>query len=161
MKVHANRPQRGGKLCQFAFVSSVLLIMSVSVILWQRWRILWWRWRISGKDEGFFIFLHLCEKPLIFATVFASIYLAYWWGRCLHWARADILMRGNPVTYMTDNTEDTNANWQCLHTCPQQKPGREHTGCGRKRHKLDNPFNYCPGWRCDWVSSTEMSSPSH
>ena len=61
---------------------------------------------------------------------------------------------------MTDNTEDTNANWQCLHTCPQQKPGREHTGCGRKRHKWDNPFNYCPGWRCDWVSSTECHPPA-
>ena len=32
----------------------------------------------------------------------------------LHWACADIIMRGNPVTDMTDNTEYT--NWQCLHT---------------------------------------------
>ena len=32
----------------------------------------------------------------------------------LHWACADIKMRGNPVTDMTDNTEYT--NWQCLHT---------------------------------------------
>ena len=34
----------------------------------------------------------------------------------LHWARADIIMRGNPLTDMTDNTEDVNTNWQCLHT---------------------------------------------
>ena len=35
----------------------------------------------------------------------------------LHWACADIIMRGNPVTDMTDNTEDANPNRQCLHTC--------------------------------------------
>ena len=34
----------------------------------------------------------------------------------LHWACADIIMRGNPLTDMTDNTEDANTNWQCLHT---------------------------------------------
>ena len=34
----------------------------------------------------------------------------------LHWACADIIMRGNPVTDMTDNTEDANPNRQCLHT---------------------------------------------
>ena len=34
----------------------------------------------------------------------------------LHWACADIIMRGNPLTDMTDNTEDVNTNWQCLHT---------------------------------------------
>ena len=34
----------------------------------------------------------------------------------LHWACADIIMRGNPLTNMTDNTEDANTNWQCLHT---------------------------------------------
>ena len=34
----------------------------------------------------------------------------------LHWACADIIMRGNPLTDMTDNTEDGNTNWQCLHT---------------------------------------------
>ena len=28
----------------------------------------------------------------------------------LHWACADIIMRGNPLTDMTDNTEDTNTN---------------------------------------------------
>ena len=35
----------------------------------------------------------------------------------LHWACTDIIMRGNPVTDMTDNTEDANPNRQCLHTC--------------------------------------------
>ena len=34
----------------------------------------------------------------------------------LHCACADILMKGYPVTYMTGNTEDRHANWQCLHT---------------------------------------------
>ena len=34
----------------------------------------------------------------------------------LHWACADIIMRGNRLTDMTDNTEDANTNWQCLHT---------------------------------------------
>ena len=34
----------------------------------------------------------------------------------LHWACADIIMRGNPLTDMTDNTEDANPNRQCLHT---------------------------------------------
>ena len=34
----------------------------------------------------------------------------------LYWACADIIMRGYPVTEMTDNTEYTNANRQCLHT---------------------------------------------
>ena len=33
----------------------------------------------------------------------------------LHWACADIIMRGNPLTDMTDNTEDANPNRQCLH----------------------------------------------
>ena len=28
----------------------------------------------------------------------------------LHWACADIIMRGNPLTDMTDNTEDANTN---------------------------------------------------
>ena len=28
----------------------------------------------------------------------------------LHWACADIIMRGNPLTDMTDNTEDGNTN---------------------------------------------------
>ena len=28
----------------------------------------------------------------------------------LHWACADIIMRGNPLTDMTDNTEDENTN---------------------------------------------------
>ena len=28
----------------------------------------------------------------------------------LHWACADIIMRGNPLTDMADNTEDTNTN---------------------------------------------------
>ena len=28
----------------------------------------------------------------------------------LHWACADIIMRGNPLTDMTDNTEDVNTN---------------------------------------------------
>ena len=31
----------------------------------------------------------------------------------LHWACADIIMRGNPLTDMTDNTEDANPNRQC------------------------------------------------
>ena len=34
----------------------------------------------------------------------------------LHWACANIIMRENPVTDMTDNTQDINTNWQCLHT---------------------------------------------
>ena len=33
----------------------------------------------------------------------------------LHWACAYIVMRGNPLTDMTENTEDANTNWQCLH----------------------------------------------
>ena len=37
----------------------------------------------------------------------------------LHWACADIIMRGNPLTDMTDNTEDANPNRQCLHTLPR------------------------------------------
>ena len=39
-------------------------------------------------------------------------------------------MRGNPVTDMTDNTEDANTNWQCLHTPPEvHKSKREALWC--------------------------------
>ena len=64
-----------------------------------------------GEDERFFIFLCLCQNPS---------YLPQCLSMCrhtnegipstehvqmLHWACADIIMRGNPVTDMTDNTE--------------------------------------------------------
>ena len=38
-----------------------------------------------------------------------------------HWACADIIMRGNLLTDMTNNTEDANTNWQCLHTFQRPK----------------------------------------
>ena len=68
----------GGKLCQFAFVSSVLSVMSVLVILWRRWRILWWRQRISGEDEGFFLcFFIFAKNPSPLPQCLTNVYLAY------------------------------------------------------------------------------------
>ena len=37
----------------------------------------------------------------------------------LHWARADIVLRWNRLTCMTDNTEDTHANWHGLYPSPR------------------------------------------
>ena len=90
-------------------------------ISWQKQRILGWIWRIFGEDEGFFYFslslpkiVHLCQclhYILMREGISSTEHV-----QMLHWACADILMRGNPVTYMTDDTEDTHENWQCLHT---------------------------------------------
>ena len=85
--------------------------------------------RIFGKDKGFFNFLHLHQKSFVFTNAYftylptLSMYRYTNEGipstehvQMLHSAYADILMRWNPATYMTGNTEDTQANWQCLHT---------------------------------------------
>ena len=125
-------------------VLSVMSVQSRRWILWQRRWILWQRWRISGKDEGFFTFsssspkiLHLrhtvspCVRHMLQCLHCILMSEAPTLSMCghtnegipstehvhmLHWACADIIMRGNPLTDMTDNTEDANTNWQCLHT---------------------------------------------
>ena len=130
-----------GHRCQFVFVfshvSSVIFWWRRR-ILWQRQRILWWRWRIFCEDEGFFTFslslpkiLHLCHIVNVECLHCILMREAATLSMCrhtnegipsteqvqmLHWACADIIMRGNPLTDMTENTEDANTNWQCLHT---------------------------------------------
>ena len=93
----------------------------------------WWRRQISGEDEGFFYFSLSSPKILHLRQYLHCILMseAPTLSMCghtnegipstehvhmLHWACADIIMRGNPLTDMTDNTEDGNTNWQCLHT---------------------------------------------
>ena len=102
-------------------------------ILPQRWPFFLRRWRISGEDEGFFTFSSSSPKILGLRQCYHCILMseAPTLSICghtnegipstehvhlLHWACADIIMRGNPLTDMTDNTEDVNTNWQCLHT---------------------------------------------
>ena len=59
---------REGHRCQFVFAYSVLSVMSVQ--------------SFCGKDEGFLakmkdflLFLHLCQKSFVFATLFAMFTL--------------------------------------------------------------------------------------
>ena len=87
----------------------------------------------SGEDEGFFTFSSSSPKILHLRQCLHCILMSEepTLSMCghtnegipstehvhmLHWACADIIMRGNPLTDMTDNTEDVNTNWQCLHT---------------------------------------------
>ena len=87
----------------------------------------WQRQSIFGGGEGFFYFSLSLPKILYLCRCLPSILMreAPTLGMCrhtneithppehvqmLHLACADILMRGNPVTYMTDNTEDRHAN---------------------------------------------------
>ena len=69
-----------GQLCQFAFVSSVLSVMSVQSFCGEDKGFCGEDEGFCGEDEGFlakmkdfFIFLHLHQKSFIFANV----YLAY------------------------------------------------------------------------------------
>ena len=118
-----------GHHCQFVFVFS----QSRRWILWRRRPFLWQRRWISGEDEGFFTFSLSLPKILRLRQCLHCILMseAPTLSMCrhtnegipstehvhmLHWACADIIMRGNPLTDMTDNTEDGNTNWQCLHT---------------------------------------------
>ena len=101
-------------------MSSVLSVMSVQSFCGEDER-------FFGKDKRFFYFslslskiLHLCQ--CLYCILMRGVPIL---SMCrhtnegipstehvqmLHWACADILMRGNPVTYMTDNTEDTHTN---------------------------------------------------
>ena len=95
-----------------------------SVILWRRRRILWQRQRIFGEDEGFFTFssslphclqcLHcilMREAPTLSMCRHTNEGIpSTEHEQMLHWACADIIIRGNPLTDMTDNTEDANTN---------------------------------------------------
>ena len=89
------------------------------------------------KMKDFLLFLRLRQKSFVFATLFACVRHMLQCLHCilmseaptlsmcghtnegipstehvhmLHWACADIIMRGNPLTDMTDNTEDGNTN---------------------------------------------------
>ena len=120
---------REGHRCLFAFVFS----QSRRRILWRRRPFFWWRRWISGEDKGFFYFPSSSPKILHLRQCLHCILMseAPTLSMCrhtnegipstehvhmLHWACADIIMRGNSLTDMTDNTEDGNTNWQCLHT---------------------------------------------
>ena len=97
---------------------------------WQRWRILvvkmkdfWWRWRIFWWRLWIFLFrqcLHcilMREVPaLSMCTHTNEGILSTEHVQMLHWACADMLMRGNPVTDWTHYTHNWNPNRQCLHT---------------------------------------------
>ena len=125
-------------------VLSVMSVQSRWRILWWRWRILWRRQWISGEDKGFFTFSSsFAKNPLSSPHCLPCVHHMLQCLHCilmseaptlsmcghtnegipstehvhmLHWACADIIMRGNPLTDMTENTEDANTNWQCLHT---------------------------------------------
>ena len=90
----------------------------------------WWRWRI------FYFFFVLAKKPsslphclqclpCMLMKEAPSLSMCRHTNegipstvhvQMLHWACVDTIMRLNPVTDMTDNTEEANTNWQCLHT---------------------------------------------
>ena len=113
---------RDGKLC----VSVMCIVSSV---------ILWWR-DILGKMADFSIFAVSAKVFLVKKTefLFSVIFAKNWVSlpmfilhtneggtytehvQMLYWACADILMRGNPLTGMTDKNHDTNANKRVLHT---------------------------------------------
>ena len=125
-------------------VLSVMSVQSRRRIFWRRRRILWRRRRISGEGRRIFYFFFVFAKnpsssphcsPCVrhMAQCLQCILMseAPTLSMCrhtnegipstehvhmLHWACADIIMRGNPLTDMTDNTEDANPNRQCLHT---------------------------------------------
>ena len=91
---------------------------------WWRQRILWQRQRIFGEDEGFFTFssslphclqcLHcilMREAPTLSMCRHTNEGIPFTEHvQMLHWACADIVRSRNPLTDMTDNTEDANTD---------------------------------------------------
>ena len=119
-----------GHRCQLVFAYSVLSVISVQSFCGKdegflvKTKDFWWRWRI------FYFFFIFAKNPSSLPHCLQWLHCILMGGH-LHWACADILMRespllqwacldiimrGNPLTDMTENTEDTNTNWQCLHT---------------------------------------------
>ena len=120
---HEPWEKREGHRCLFAFVFS----QSRRRILWRRQPFLWQRRRIFGEDEGFFTFSSsspkiLCLRQCLHCILMSEAPTLSMCGHTnegipstehvhmLHWACADIIMRGNPLTDMTDNTEDAYTN---------------------------------------------------
>ena len=90
-----------------------------------------------GEDEGFFYFISVFAKhpsslphclqcsPCILMREAPTLSMCRHTNegissiehvQMLYWACADIIMRGNPVIDMTDNTQCANTNRQYLHT---------------------------------------------
>ena len=111
------------KYCLFGFQLSIMSVMVLSMVFGGDNRFWWQRRQIFGKDNGFFAKSGKDKGFLLFVQCLLCILMSEVPAlsmcrhtnegipstehvQMLHWACADMLIRGHPVTEMTDCTDD-------------------------------------------------------